>query len=75
MVVLANEFMKEAKQYVEEGVHPQLIIRSYRDASRLAIAKLKEWSIDISGKDDKERRDLLTRWHKFSKSILYSDCI
>lgn len=62
---MANEFMKEAKQYVEEGVHPQLIIRSYRDASRLAIAKLIEWSIDISGKDDKERRDLLTRWHTF----------
>jgi T-complex protein 1 subunit eta len=59
--VLANEFMKEAKQYVEEGVHPQLIIRSYRDASRLAIAKLKEWAIDISGKDEKEKRDLLTR--------------
>ena len=61
VVVLANEFMKEAKQYVEEGVHPQLIIRSYRDASRLAIAKLREWSIDISGKDEKERRDLLVR--------------
>lgn len=61
VVVLANEFMKEAKQYVEEGVHPQLIIRSYRDASRLAIGKLREWAIDISGKDDKERRELLVR--------------
>ena len=61
VVVLANEFMKEAKQYVEEGVHPQLIIRSYREAGRLAISKLKEWAIDISGKDEKERRELLTK--------------
>ena len=35
VVVLANEFLKEAKQYVEEGVHPQIIIKSYREASRL----------------------------------------
>jgi T-complex protein 1 subunit eta len=61
VVVLANEFMKEAKQYVEEGVHPQLIIRSYREAGRLAISKLKEWAIDISGKDEKERRELLVK--------------
>ena len=61
VVVIANEFMKEAKQYVEEGVHPQLIMRSYRDASRLAISKLREWAIDISGKDPKERRELLMK--------------
>jgi T-complex protein 1 subunit eta len=61
VVVIANEFMKEAKQYVEEGVHPQMIIRSYRDASRLAIAKLKEWAIDISGKNDADKRDLLIK--------------
>lgn len=29
----------------------QVIIKCYRDASRMAIAKLKEWAIDISGKD------------------------
>jgi len=61
VVVLANEFLKEAKQYVEEGVHPQIIIKSYREASRLAIEKLKEWSIDISRQDEKEKRDLLIR--------------
>eukprot|EP00961_Rhodomonas_salina_P003114 42958-Rhodomonas_salina.3 len=53
VVVLCNEFLKEAKQYVEEGVHPQVLIKSYREASRLAIEKLKEWAIEIAGKDDK----------------------
>ncbi len=35
VVVLCNEFLKEAKQYIEEGVHPQVLIKSYREASRL----------------------------------------
>jgi len=61
VVVLANEFMKEAKPFVEEGVHPQVIIKSYRQASRLALEKLKEWSIDITGKNDVEKRELLIR--------------
>jgi T-complex protein 1 subunit eta len=34
-VVIANEFMKEAKHFVEEGVHPQLIIKAYREAATL----------------------------------------
>jgi chaperonin GroEL (HSP60 family) len=34
-VVIANEFMKEAKHFVEEGVHPQLIIKAYREAGTL----------------------------------------
>jgi hypothetical protein len=29
--------MKEAKHFVEEGVHPQLIIKAYREASNLVI--------------------------------------
>ena len=37
VVVLANEFMKEAKHFVEEGVHPQLVIKAYREASTLVI--------------------------------------
>ena len=35
VVVIANEFMKEAKHFVEEGVHPQLIIKAYREAATL----------------------------------------
>lgn len=35
MVLLAGEFLKEAKPFVEEGVHPQLIIRSFRTAANL----------------------------------------
>jgi chaperonin GroEL (HSP60 family) len=32
--VLAAEFLKNAKQFVEDGVNSQLIIRAYTQASR-----------------------------------------
>ena len=35
VVLLAVEFLKEAKPYAEEGVHPQIIIRSFRNACEL----------------------------------------
>lgn len=37
VVLLADEFLKEAKPFIEDGVHPQLLIRSYRAASTLVI--------------------------------------
>lgn len=35
VVLLAGEFLREAKPFIEEGVHPQLIIRSFRTAAHL----------------------------------------
>jgi T-complex protein 1 subunit eta len=35
VMILAGEFLKEAKQFIEDGVHPQVIIKSYRLASQL----------------------------------------
>lgn len=35
VVLLAGEFLKEAKPFIEDGVHPQNLIRSYRTASNL----------------------------------------
>lgn len=35
VVLLAGEFLKEAKPFIEDGVHPQNLIRSYRNASYL----------------------------------------
>ena len=30
VVLLAGEFLREAKPFIEDGVHPQNLIRSYR---------------------------------------------
>ena len=38
MVLLAAEFLKEAKPFVEDGVHSQNLIRSYRTASTLVCS-------------------------------------
>ena len=35
MVMLAGEFLKQAKPYIEEGVHPQIIVRAFRRATNL----------------------------------------
>lgn len=35
VVLLAGEFLKEAKPFIEDGVHPRNLIRSYRTASNL----------------------------------------
>ena len=32
MVILAGEFLRECKPFVEDGVHPQNIIKSFRQA-------------------------------------------
>jgi len=35
VVLLAAEFLKEAKPYIEDGVHPHSLIRSYRTAGNM----------------------------------------
>eukprot|EP00208_Stichococcus_sp_RCC1054_P006272 CAMPEP_0206140596 /NCGR_PEP_ID=MMETSP1473-20131121/9980_1 /ASSEMBLY_ACC=CAM_ASM_001109 /TAXON_ID=1461547 /ORGANISM="Stichococcus sp, Strain RCC1054" /LENGTH=530 /DNA_ID=CAMNT_0053534795 /DNA_START=134 /DNA_END=1723 /DNA_ORIENTATION=- len=61
VVLLAGEFLKAAKPFVEEGVHPQNIIRSYREAGLLAVARLKAQATDIGTQDDAKRRDMMIK--------------
>lgn len=51
VVLLAVEFLKEAKSFAEEGVHPQVIIRAYRKACELAKNYIKELSVNVDSKD------------------------
>lgn len=61
VMILAGEFLKEAKQFIEDGVHPQTIIKSLRLACDKAIQYLNELALDISKKNDSERRDILCK--------------
>ncbi|PON98400.1 T-complex protein 1, eta subunit [Trema orientale] len=61
VVLLAGEFLKEAKPFIEDGVHPQNLIRSYRTASSLAIERVKELSTSIEGKSLEEKKSLLAK--------------
>ncbi|KAJ9454888.1 T-complex protein 1 subunit eta [Diplonema papillatum] len=48
VVVLAGEFLREAKQFVEDGVHMQVIIRAYRDACEFAINHLSQIAVPLA---------------------------
>lgn len=59
VVLLGGEFLKQAKTFIDDNMHPQIIIKSYRRACQLAVQKIRE--IEISVTDEKSRRDMLER--------------
>lgn len=62
VTLIAAEFLKQVKPYVEEGLHPQIITRSLRKGCQLAIDRINEISVKIEkGQTDEERRSLLEK--------------
>lgn len=61
VVLLASEFLKNAKSFVEEGVHPQIIIQAYRKAARLAVQKIKDLAEPVKAGDKKLHREMLVK--------------
>ncbi|XP_054167246.1 T-complex protein 1 subunit eta-like [Oppia nitens] len=59
--LFAAEFLKQAKPFIEDGVHPQIIIKSYRKARQLCIDKINEISNKLSKDDLKGKRSLLVK--------------
>ena len=51
MTLLAAEFLKQVKTFVEDQVHPQVIIRAYRKATQLAVDKIKEIAVTVPKED------------------------
>ncbi len=49
MVLLAAEILKEVKDFVEDGLHPRVIIRGIRESCSIAIAKVEELSVEQDG--------------------------
>eukprot|EP00386_Alphamonas_edax_P011860 GDKI01037287.1.p1 GENE.GDKI01037287.1~~GDKI01037287.1.p1 ORF type:complete len:567 (-),score=252.43 GDKI01037287.1:312-2012(-) len=61
VVVIAGELLKEAKQFLEDGLHPQTIIQGYRRAAGASLEKLKDIAVNLSDKPAAEKRLLLER--------------
>merc|ERR1712136_430735 len=61
VTLLGAAFLKHAKQFVEDGVHPQIIIRAYRKATALAIEKIREIQVTIKRDDPAEQRAMLEK--------------
>merc|ERR1719155_65974 len=47
VVLLAAEMLKQGKGFVEDEVHPQILIRGVRLAAQLAVARIKEIAIKV----------------------------
>lgn len=61
VTLLAAEFLKQVKPYVEEGLHPQIIIRAFRTATQLAVNKIKDIAVSVKKEDKDEQRSLLEK--------------
>lgn len=61
VVLLAGEFLKQIKPYIEEGVHPRIIIKAVRKALQICLDKINEISSKISKDNAAEFRSLLEK--------------
>jgi len=61
VVLLAGEFLRESKPYIEEGVHPQVIIKAFRQAAKLATERLTEIAVKLNEETPEKRRDMLEK--------------
>merc|ERR1711970_554105 len=58
VVILAGEFLKQCKSFVEEGVHPRVVVRGFRKAANMAVSRVKELAVTIP---ENERRSQLVK--------------
>lgn len=61
VVLLAGEFLKQIKPFVEDGVHPRIIIKSVRKSLQLCLQKISELAVKINKEDPTEHRSLLEK--------------
>ena len=61
VTIFAGELLKESKQFIEEGMHPSVIIRGYREAMQKSIDRIREVSVKIADDSVEGRRDILKK--------------
>uniref|UniRef100_A0A1B6CDI9 T-complex protein 1 subunit eta n=1 Tax=Clastoptera arizonana TaxID=38151 RepID=A0A1B6CDI9_9HEMI len=61
VVLLAGEFLKQVKPFVEEGVHPRIIIKAIRKALQLSLEKIDALAVKIEKSNTVEHRALLEK--------------
>lgn len=54
VAILAGELLKEAKAFVEENVSTHTIIKGFRTACRLAVARVNEIAVDTKHQQERE---------------------
>ena len=61
VMIFAGELLKEAKQFIEDGMSPQIIINGYWKGLQAARKRLEECAITINDKSEEEKRNLLLK--------------
>ncbi|XP_065354843.1 T-complex protein 1 subunit eta [Calliphora vicina] len=59
VVLLAGEILKQVKPFVEEGVHPRIIIKAIRKSLQLCMDKINEMAVHIEKQSKEEQKTLL----------------
>ncbi|AQZ17209.1 CCT7 (YJL111W) [Zygosaccharomyces parabailii] len=74
VTILAGELMKEAKPFLEEGISSHIIMKGYRKAVSLAVAKIEELAVDIDISEE-GGRELLERCAKtaMTSKLIYKN--
>jgi T-complex protein 1 subunit eta len=72
VVILAGEFLLAAKQFIEDGIHPQVIIKAFRKCQTLVLSHLRKIAVDIKDLSKEEKRKKLV---KCAKTTLNSKLI
>ncbi|KAJ5075059.1 t-complex protein 1 subunit eta [Anaeramoeba ignava] len=61
VVILAYELLKQAKKYIEDDVHPKIIIKSYRQAAQLCLKRIDEIAVKIDTTDKDKSLEMLEK--------------
>ena len=61
VMIFAGELLKEAKQFIEDGISPQIIINGFWKGLQLALKKLGECAVTINEKSEEEKKNLLLK--------------
>ncbi|KKY14779.1 putative t-complex protein 1 subunit eta [Diplodia seriata] len=69
VVVLAGEVLKEIKDFVEQGVSSQTIIKGLRRASQMAVNKIKEIAVNTTEANQRDTLQKLAATAMSSKLI------
>jgi len=69
VVVLAGEILKEIRDFVDQGVSSQTIMKGLRRASAMAVNKVKEISVDTAAGNQRDTLNKVAATAMSSKLI------
>merc|ERR1712001_669186 len=57
-VLLIGEFLKQAENYISEGLHPRVVTEGFEEAKKIALQVLDDMKIEIT---EEEKKNILTQ--------------